>query len=129
MLKRSGFRQPSFTEIKEKQAIKREKDKLKPRKPATLKKIGKVGKANIQSRKRIAEIAEEKNLTRCEIQFEGCTLTWPLAPAHRHKRAWYKGDAELLADYNQWVCACQNCHDKIEHDAELTEQVFEKLRA
>jgi len=33
MLKRSGFRQQSLTEIKEKQAIKREKDKLKPRTP------------------------------------------------------------------------------------------------
>jgi hypothetical protein len=97
-------------------------------KRTAIRKIGKTGKANIQSRKRIAEIAEEKGLTRCEIQFAGCTVTWPLAPAHRHKRAWYQGDVELLADYNQWVAACQNCHDSIEHNEELTEEVFRKLR-
>lgn len=97
-------------------------------KRSRIKKIGKVGQANIQARKRIAEIAEEKGLNYCEIQFTGCTMTWPLAPAHRHKRAWYQGNAELLADFNEWVCACQNCHDTIEHDAELTQEVFEKLR-
>jgi hypothetical protein len=37
-MKRGTFRKQSLEEIKEKQAIKREKDKLKPRKPTTLKK-------------------------------------------------------------------------------------------
>lgn len=93
-----------------------------------IKKIGKVGKANIEARKRIAEIAEEKNLNYCELGFTGCTHTLFLAPAHRHKRAWYKGDVDLLADYNQWICACTNCHNVIEHNRDLTEGVFEKLR-
>jgi hypothetical protein len=35
---RSGFKKKTLEEIREKQAIKRERDKLKPRKPATLKK-------------------------------------------------------------------------------------------
>jgi len=97
-------------------------------KRSPIKKVGRVGQANIKARKMIATIAEEKGLTRCEIQLQGCTQTWPLAPAHLHKRAWYQGDAELLADYNQWVVACNTCHNTIEHNSELTKQVFERLR-
>lgn len=96
-----------------------------------IKKVGTVGRANQLSRKMIADICEDKGLNYCEIGFNKdvqCLRTWPLAPAHRHKRAWYKGDAELLADYNQWVVACQVCHDRIENDPELTEKVFRKLR-
>ena len=93
-----------------------------------LRKVGKVGNANREARSTIADICEEKGLNFCEIRLDGCMGNWPLAPAHRHKRAWYKGDAILLADYNQWVVACQICHDQIEHNAELTEEVFKKLR-
>lgn len=93
-----------------------------------IRRVGKVGRANQESRKMIADYAEEHELDHCELQLSGCTGNWPLAPAHRHKRAWYKGDKALLADPNQWVAACQNCHDKIEHNAELTEEVFIKLR-
>lgn len=99
-------------------------------------KVGRVGKANIASRKEIAKKAEKRGLDRCEVGpvlkkygiESGCTKTWPLAPAHKHKRAFYKGDPEALADENQWVAACTNCHDTIEHDAALTEVVFEELR-
>lgn len=97
-------------------------------KRTSLNKIGKVGRINIEARNRIAKICEEKNINRCEIQFEGCKDYMFLAPAHRHKRAWYQGDVELLSDYKQWVCACVFCHDKIEHDSNLTEEVFIKLR-
>ena len=93
-----------------------------------LRRIGKIGKANKEARAKIAEIAEERNLTRCEIMLEGCLGGMFLAPAHKHKRAWYKGDAELLADPDEWVCACQNCHNLIEIDPELTATVFEQLR-
>lgn len=95
---------------------------------SAIKRVGKIGLANREARQKIAEIAEEKGLNYCEIQLEGCKKTWTLAPAHREKRAFYKGDVELLADYNQWVSACVRCHDRIEHDKELTEEVFNELR-
>lgn len=95
---------------------------------APLRRIGKVGKANIEARKRIAQIAKERNLTYCEIQLGGCLGSFPLAPAHRHKRSWYHGDANKLADPRQWVAGCQSCHDRIEHDPELTEAIFMRLR-
>ena len=84
--------------------------------------------ANKEARRRIAEIAEEKNITTCEIQLPGCMRTFGIAPAHRHKRDWYKGDVLLLSLFSQWVAACQPCHDKIEQSRELTEKVFLKLR-
>lgn len=93
-----------------------------------MKRVGTVGKANRQARNAIASIAACNDMRRCEIGLDRCLGTWPLAPAHRHKRAWYKGDAALLADPRQWVCACQHCHDAIEFDAELTEHTFMRLR-
>lgn len=93
-----------------------------------LRRVGKTGTANLEARKRIATIAEELGLNYCEIGLAGCLVTSFLAPAHRHKRAFYKGNVELLADYEQWIAACQSCHNRIEHDKELTERFFNTLR-
>lgn len=101
-----------------------------------MKKAGKVGEANMAARKEIVKKAEAMKLTSCELGpilvgeygINVCLYNFALAPAHRHKRAWYKGDAEKLADVKQWVAACQCCHDAIEFDAALTEAVFMKLR-
>jgi len=91
-------------------------------------KVGKVGRANKTARGLIADYAKVMDMKVCELNLEGCTKTWPVAPAHRHKRAWYKGDAILLADPKQWVVACQCCHDQFEFNAELTEEMFMSLR-
>lgn len=93
-----------------------------------LRKIGKIGQANILARKKIAEIAEENNINICEIKLQGCLVNFALAPAHRHKRIWYKGNIDLLSDFNQWICACVVCHDKIENNEKLTEEVFKRCR-
>lgn len=104
-LARTGFRKPSLEEVKKKQAAKRlkllssprkaRKPRVAPKKRTAIKKIGKVGKANTEARKIIATICEEKGLNYCEIRFNKdvtCLGSWPLAPAHLHKRAWYKGN-------------------------------------
>lgn len=106
------------------------KAKKTPTKKVTMKRtpirrIGKVGKANLEANRRLKKILPKEY---CEVQLDGCMNNWPLTWAHRHKRSWYKGDPDLLADLNQVVVACQPCHDKIEHDKELTEKVFSKLR-
>lgn len=93
-----------------------------------LKKIGKIGVANKEARKRIAEIAEEKGLVNCEIRMGGCFNWMALAPAHRYKRSWYKGDVDKLSDYNEWVAVCVHCHNLIEIDPALTKEVFNRLR-
>lgn len=93
-----------------------------------MKKIGKIGEANRKAREMIADQCEALGLDFCEIRLPGCMGTFGIAPAHKHKRVWYKGNPELLADYNEWVAACQACHDKIEVDKELTKVWFERLR-
>lgn len=94
-----------------------------------MKRIGKIGRANILANKRIREIVADKQIYRCELMLdEECMHNWPLAPAHRHKRSWYRGNSEKLSDFSQWVIACQVCHNKIEIDPELTERMFLKLR-
>lgn len=98
------------------------------RKSWGIKKIGKRGMANRKSRAMIAKIAEEHNLQTCEIKLNGCMKTFGVAPAHRHKRDYYNGDAERLADPQEWVIACQHCHDLIEVSRSLTEEVFCRLR-
>lgn len=91
-----------------------------------IRKVGKVGQAN-QAANRLLKI-KLRGLDYCEIMLEGCLFNWPLQFCHRHKRAWYKGDVNKLSDRRQVVVGCQNCHERIEHNAELTEQVFTRLR-
>ena len=91
-----------------------------------LKRIGKVGRANLEANKRLNEMF--KNQTTCEMRLDGCLGTWPLQKAHRHKRSWYKGDVEKLSDYKQVVIACQHCHELTEHNRELNNEVFIRLR-
>ena len=88
----------------------------------------KISEANKKSRRMIADQCEAMGLERCEIQSPGCMVTFGVAPAHKHKRIWYHGDTNLLARYDEWVVACQFCHDKIEISRELTEEVFRRLR-
>lgn len=75
----------------------------------------------------IADIAEAKGLTECEIKLPGCLKTFGVAPAHRYKRVYYRS-AEELADFNAWVAACTNCHNTMEDSRTLTETIFNKLR-
>lgn len=83
---------------------------------------------NQKARKKIAELAEQNNLSRCELKLAGC-MGDAHAPAHRHKRSWYYDKPEhYLYDLNQWVAACTNCHLKIEFDRELTMSLFNQLR-
>lgn len=93
-----------------------------------LRKIGKVGRANIAANKKIR--VQRPEIEHCELVglVEHECAPFALTNAHRHKRAWYGGDPDLLSDRKQWIRACVVSHDIIEHDAELTEQVFMRLR-
>lgn len=94
-----------------------------------LNRVGKIGLANLEANKRIRAYIEYHSIPPvCEVGLTGCLRGMFLQIAHRHKRAWYKGDAELLSDYSQWVSACQHCHNIIENQPEYTEKLFIKLR-
>ena len=97
-----------------------------------LKKIGKVGRANLDANTRIKKMLENEQIEYCELRLAGCLGNFLLQVAHRHQRAWYKGNPELLAEKKQWVIACQNCHEIIDKRTDeawkLTEEIFDKLR-
>lgn len=81
-----------------------------------------------KERKKLKIEFEEKGIIYCELQFKGCWRTNALTFAHRHKRIFYRSQPELLGDFNQVILACTHCHDIIENDKKLTEEVFKQLR-
>lgn len=97
-----------------------------------IKRRGKVGKANEDANKIIRRILEGGEIGYCQIQLEGCMGNWPLQVVHRHPRAWYKGNVELLSSQKQWIIGCQVCHEQLDRRTDkskaLTEEVFNRIR-
>lgn len=94
-------------------------------KKTPLRKVGPIGKANIEANKRIRE---QNPVRHCEVKLKDCLGGIFLTIAHRHKRVWYKGNPARLADPKEWIVACVKCHNAIEHNKELTKKVFEMLK-
>jgi hypothetical protein len=92
-----------------------------------LKRIGKIGKRNIDANKIIKQRFQEEGIEHCELKLEGC-MDWPLQIVHRHKRVYYRDKPELLYAREETALGCQSCHDKIEDDRELTEEIFKRIR-
>lgn len=91
-----------------------------------IRKIGTIGKANIEANKRLKVLFSD--VTACEMRLDGCLGGLFLSRAHRHKRAFYKGDVDKLSDYKQVVIACQVCHQATEFNRPLNDEIFMKLR-
>jgi len=51
-----------------------------------------------------------------------------LGVAHRHERYWYYSKPELLSKLEQTLLACSTCHQKMDNDKELREEIFMRLR-
>ena len=94
-----------------------------------LKRIGKQGRINLKANQILKKYWQDNNITECEIKLENCLGNWTLGNCHRHKRIFYKEHPEVkLYDINEVVRACQNCHDEVENDEKLREEVFKRLR-
>lgn len=89
-----------------------------------MKKIGKIGRINIQANAKLKSLFVDREITRCELCQSPFMLSWH----HRHKRLWYRGKPELLSEFNQVVLLCAKCHDEAERDKEHTKDIFMKLR-
>jgi hypothetical protein len=90
--------------------------------------MGKQTEINKKANKKLKKLFGETHIRSCELQLEGCTGSWGLQFAHRHKRAWYYPQPDKLVEFNQVVLSCPVCHRKIEYDKELTKRMFKKLR-
>lgn len=94
-----------------------------------LKRIGRQGKINLAANIRLKKIYAEKGITECEVRLPGCLKNWALGFAHKHKRQdYYRLSPEMLGNFYQTVLACSVCHNIIEHNKELTKEVFARLR-
>jgi hypothetical protein len=99
-----------------------------------LRKIGKQGKINLEANKILKIIYEEKGIERCELGqlpelgFTDCLRNWALGFAHKKKRIEYYKCPDQLSSFNETILACVNCHNKIENNKQLTEEVFRILR-
>jgi hypothetical protein len=91
-------------------------------------KQGKIGKINAKANREIDRILDAKGIMYCEVRLEGCAPAWALTRAHRHKRIFYRSQPEKLWDFQQFALVCIFCHEKLEVDAELTEETFQRLR-
>jgi hypothetical protein len=71
----------------------------------------------------------DKEIYLCEARLNGCQYDWILSFAHRHKRRWYYDKPDkLLWDFGQVILCCLHCHEILEKDSKLTEEIFTKLR-
>lgn len=77
---------------------------------------------------KVIQDMKDRDIYGCEVRLDGCNGMMFPTPAHRHKRDWYINRKELLIDIDEVIWACQRCHQKIENNKQLTEEVFKKLR-
>jgi hypothetical protein len=92
-----------------------------------MKKIGKIGKINIDANRKLKQLFQDKGINYCEVDIPHDCNSW-LTFAHRHKRSWYRGNSDLLSDFNQVILSCLTVHMILEQNSKLTEEVFIKLR-
>lgn len=93
-----------------------------------MKKIGKIGRINLEANKILKKIYVEKGILTCELKLSGCWKDNALGFAHREKRWKYIKNPEKLSEFKETLLACNPCHDKIEHNKNLTEEFFKRLR-
>lgn len=93
----------------------------------------KITEINKKANKVLKQTYERKEIRYCELggilSNEYCTRGYMLSFCHRHKRLWYKTNGlHLLSEFNQTVLGCISCHNLLEVDSDLTEEVFTLLR-
>jgi hypothetical protein len=94
-----------------------------------MRKIGKQGKINNIANKKIKALFLEKDIRYCEARLDGCQMSMYLSIAHKHKRVWYKSQPEKLYDFSEVILCCISCHQKLEANRELTEEIFKQKRS
>lgn len=81
-----------------------------------------------EENKKLKEIYLDKGITTCEARLDRCMKTFAMSFHHKEKRVFYKKTPELLAEFNQTILVCANCHGLLERDRELHYKVFQELR-
>jgi hypothetical protein len=97
-----------------------------------MKRIGKIGKANISANKKLKEIYQQKGITRCEIGFQGCLGGYMLSFCHKDRRDAYRSNLERLGAFEETILGCQSCHSILDDRSKTTKKesdnIFKRLR-
>jgi hypothetical protein len=93
------------------------------RRSTPLNRVGKKGRANAKANRERRPKFEAMGVTRCEVNFEGCTGGYDVTWAHGRKRR-----KLLPGELEDFVCvACTRCHRRL--DEEMThEEMADKVR-
>lgn len=84
---------------------------------------------NKKANKEIDKYLIANDIRYCELRLPDCFVNNFLQRVHRNKRAWYYGKEDsLLWNPSEFVLGCQRCHDKVEDNEELREDVFNRVR-
>ena len=99
------------------------------KKRKSIRKIGKIGKRNIDANKELKKkYILLTYLPPCEIGKVGVCWHVTHGFAHRHSRVDYRAHPEMLSSVNQTLKACNPCHTWIDAHREEREELFLKKR-
>jgi len=96
-------------------------------KKTPLKKIGKIGRRNIDANKLLKLIFNDYGINRCELNFKGCTPGIFLGFCHREKREYYRKFPELLHNFKHVILGCQNCHSILDDRSKTTKKESDSI--
>ena len=81
-----------------------------------------------ECREKLKPIYEKKGIIQCEVRFPGCMNKFGLSFHHRHKRWQYIKCPDDLGKFSETILVCAYCHDKIESNYTINDDIFKKLR-
>lgn len=89
-----------------------------------MKRIGKIGKRNVESNRLLKNQFESAGITRCEVTGRD----WMLSFAHKDKRRNYLSCPEEMSKIENVLLLTIPVHNLIEHNRDLTLKIFDCLR-
>jgi len=108
--------------------VRRAKERLKMGKKEYIRKIGKIGKRNIEANKILNKEYSKLELPPCEAGIPNLCWHQHHGYMHRHGRVWYRSRPELLHSVNQTLKGCNPCHDYLDAHRKDREALFMKRR-
>jgi hypothetical protein len=90
-----------------------------------MKRIGKIGKINLEANKKLKELFLQKQILTCEI----CGSDWALSWHHKHSRVWYRPWPEKLSEFSEVLLVCPEHHNLLQSDQRKSDYYFRQLRS
>jgi hypothetical protein len=87
-----------------------------------MRRIGKVGKANLAANRKLKKMFEEKGITTCELAFPGCLWDYMLGFAHKDRREAYRGNLARLGAFEEVLLSCVHCHEILDNRSKTTKK-------